>query len=110
MEEENGTLSSEEQLALFVNFVDFKDFRERVNQAIKELSEILQPIVDWFLDTFKTVFDENNGHEVFTTCRDPRYQRIVSLALYHPKERVRKKNIRRIKRIAKKMRKIKKGE
>ena len=106
--EENKTLSPEEQIALLANSVDYEEFIKRVNQAIKELSEILQPIVACFLDAFKTVFDENNGHEVFTICRDPRYQRIVWLALYHPKERVRKKNIRRIKRIAKRMGKIKK--
>ena len=103
-EKENGTLSPEEQITLFVNSVDFEDFRKRVNRGIKELAEIIQPIVAFLAETFETVFGKNNGEE-FTICRDPRYQRIVTLALYHPKERVRKKNIRRIKRIARKIKK-----
>lgn len=107
--EENKTLSPEEQIALLANSVDYEEFRKRINQAIKELAEIIQPIVAFIAETFETVFGKNNGEE-FTICRDPRYQRIVWLALNHPKERVRKKNIRRIKRIAKRMGKIKKGE
>lgn len=90
-EKENGILSPEEQITLFVNSVDFEDFRKRINREIKELAEILRPIVDCFLDAFKTAFDKNNGHEVFTICRDPRYQRIVWLALYHRKSGLERK-------------------
>ena len=105
---EDETLSPEEQIRLFVDSVDFEGFRERVNQAIKELAEILQPIVDSFFEAFKTVFDENNGKEVVEQAIAEENSRVVHLALNHKKERVRKKNMKRFKKIVKKHKNLKK--
>ena len=63
-EKEAGALSLEEQIDLFTDSVELGDFIKRLNQAIKELAEILRPIVNSFLEAFKTVFNENNGKEV----------------------------------------------
>ena len=104
-EKESEMLSLEEQTALIANSVDFEGFRERVNQAVKELAEILQPIVDSFFDAFKTVFDENNGKEVIEQVMAEENCRVVHLALNHRKERVRKKNMKRFKRIVEKYKK-----
>lgn len=96
-EKESEMLSLEEQTALIANSVDFEGFRERVNQAVKELAEILQPIVDSFLEAFKTVFDENNEKEVIEQAIAEENSRVVYLALNHRKDRVRKKNMKRFK-------------
>lgn len=106
--EEKQILSPEEQVALLANSVDLEDFRERVNQATKELAEILRSIVDSFLEAFKTVFDENNGKEVIEQAIAEENSRVVYLALNHRKERVRKKNMKRFERIVKKHKNFKK--
>lgn len=105
---EDETLSPEERITLFVDSVDFEGFRERVNQAIKELAEILQPIVDSFFEAFKTAFDGNNGKEVVEQAIEEENSRVVHLALNHRKERVCKKNMKRFKKIVKKHKNLKK--
>ena len=107
-EKEAGALSLEEQIDLFTDSVELEDFRKRVNQAIEELAEIFRPIVDSFLEAFKTVFDENNGKEVIEQAIAEENRRAVHLALTHRKERVRKKNMKRFKRIVKKHKNFKK--
>jgi oligoendopeptidase F len=106
-EKRTETLSLEEQIVLLADSVE-EGFRERLNQAIKELAEILQPIVDTFLEAFNTVFDENNGKEVVEQAIAKENSRVVYLALNHRKERVRKKNMKRFKKIVEKHRNLKK--
>lgn len=108
-EKESEMLSLEEQTALIANSVELEDFRKKVNQAIEELAEILRPIVDSFLEVFKTVFDENNGKEVIEQAIAEENRRVVYLALTHRKERVRKKNMKRFKRIVEKHRRAGNG-
>lgn len=79
------------------------EYIESLKEKLEEFEECLLEAFKGVMETLKQTFGIEIDEKFIALCRDPRYERIVWLSLYHPKERVRKKNIRRIKRIAKRM-------
>ena len=88
----NGT--SEELQKVFENLTDkteTEDFQkavEAIQRVTQEITEILKPILDTVMQTIKKMTD--------TILNRYPNKKVLYLALYHPKERVRKKNMRRI--------------
>lgn len=67
---------------------DFQKAVEAIQRLTQEITEILKPILDTVMQTIKKVTD------TILNCYPTK--KVLHLALYHPKERVRKKNMRRI--------------
>ena len=61
---------------------------KEIRQLVQELSAVLVPIINEVWKSVKTIVDVVLYHYP--------NRRVLHLALYHPKERVRKKNIHRI--------------
>ena len=59
-----------------------------------------------FWSSIKAALCSEETWEVIRLSNDLRYHRLVELALHHPKKRVRKKNIKRIKRIVRRCGKL----
>lgn len=59
-----------------------------------------------FWSSIKAALCSEETWEVIRLSNDPRYHRLIELALHHPKKRVRKKSIRRIKRIVRRCGKL----
>ena len=67
---------------------DFQKAVEAIQRVTKEITEILKPILDTVMQAIKKVTD------TILNCYPNK--KVLHLALHHPKERVRKKNLRRI--------------
>lgn len=67
---------------------DFQKAVEAIQRLAQEITETLMPILDTALQTIKKMTD------AILNCYPNK--KVLHLAIYHPKERVRKKNMRRI--------------
>ena len=67
---------------------DIQKAVEAIQRLAQALSEVLTPIMEKVLEAIKKVSD------AILHCYPNK--KVLHLAIYHPKERVRKKNIRRI--------------
>lgn len=75
---------------------DFKKAVEAIQRLAQSIAEALNPVLNYVIETIKKAWD--------TILHCYPNKKVLHLALHHPKERVRKKNIRRI------MRWIEKGD
>ena len=87
----NEDMTEEQQKALEQLSKEQEDI-ERAVEAIQRLAqaivEAFNPVIKIAIETFKTLWDK------VLHCYPNK--KVLHLALYHPKERVRKKNMRRI--------------
>ena len=74
---------------------DFKKAVEAIQRVAQVIAETLTPILKISLETIKALWDE------ILHCYPNK--KVLHLALHHPKERVRKKNMRRIEKWLKKL-------
>lgn len=67
---------------------DFQKAVEALQRLANAIAEVLNPILDKAMQAFKKIAD--------TVLHTYPNKKVLHLAMYHPKERVRKKNMRRI--------------
>lgn len=80
------------------NLVDWERINTVASEAIEALGERMHDIINGFCIGFKSLrkaINDIHNHLTVVINSYPN-KRIVYLALHHPKERVRKKNIKRI--------------
>lgn len=86
--EEMNKDNQKEKIELSKDDLTIQETVQAIQELQKSIMAVLYPVLEDIMQTLKRFYD--------VVLRTYSNKRVVRLALYHPKERVRKKNIRRI--------------